>query len=161
MILLIATGPDAQKREKQLSAKKENAMRLAILIAAVAMLSGTGCALFCPENDCIETRLKVCVVDAESGEPVATAAVHQFESDGSEIEGGEFYPPEVGANGCWSTIYSPDRVVVRAAGYADASFEVALDKDTCGNIVGEEREVRLSRKVDGSKVKKIGELPGC
>ena len=162
MILLIATGPDAQKREKQLSAKKENDMRWAILIAAVAMLSGTGCALFCVENNCIETMLKVCVVDAETGEPLTTATVHKF-SDGNELlEGLEFEPSEVSSlNGCWATSYPGDKVVVRAEGYEEVSIKVDLDKDICGKKVGEEHKVKLSRKIGGSKVKMIGELPGC
>lgn len=125
--------------------------------ALMALVCAPACALFCPQDDCMDVAVEVCATDAETGAPLADAVVQQVSADGSVLES------EEGVGNCVAVYGNADehRLVVSAPGYAAEEFKVELDRDVCGEVVGERRDVALSKEPEKGRVTRGKALEGC
>ena len=128
--------------------------RAGVLVALAALLVAAGCSLFCPgPSDCISNgAVVVKVVDAETKAPIVDATVLASSGSASATEvancpydfaqGGA----DAGPSNC-RAIQSPGKyhVVVRAPGYIDAALDVEAEKDVCGDLKSQVREVGLQK----------------
>lgn len=108
-------------------------------------------------DDCENVAVEACASEEETGAAIDSAEVRWLADDGERLL-------KQGSAG--SRAFSHDnldtaRFSVSAPGYEMVTFAVEIEHDVCGEVVGEKREVSLSREVGGSHIVRGESLEGC
>ncbi|MGC4118810.1 MAG: hypothetical protein QM765_30460 [Myxococcales bacterium] len=127
-------------------------MRLVIVLAALSL--GAGCSLFCPPPmDCVSNgAVVVRVVDADTQAPLGNVTVLASSGGGTSTEvprcpdyltDGDV---DAGPSNCrWIREPGKYHLVIRALGYAEATLDVESERDVCGDLTSQVRDVRLQK----------------
>lgn len=127
------------------------------LVIALVSLSLPACSLFCPgPSECLsQGAVVVRVVDGETKAPLGDAEV--LASTGGETPATAGNCPYEGDGGRSNCRALPEpgnyHLTVRAAGYVDTELDVEAQRDVCGNLASQIREIGLQKV--GSAVKPL------
>ncbi|MDR0966849.1 MAG: hypothetical protein LBM75_10210 [Myxococcales bacterium] len=126
-----------------------------VLIAALLFVAGCDCA---PYKCGVPRAVEICAIDAQTNEPINDFSVEWIIS---ENEREEFESNGLNCRVLYHNNPQQFSLIIRAQNYADMELNVQVDEDTCDRLVGERREVALSRQSADSKVSKAVQLDGC